>query len=239
MNRADLTAFSSSSSSAAAPQPAPKKYRVLIVDDHPLFRHGVADLVESEADLEVCGEAESAPLALEAIRKHRPDLVIADISLRGTNGIDLIKSIKAEHRTLPVLVLSMHDESLFAARALRAGARGYVMKQEALDRVLGAIRVVLEGEVYVSPAMSMRMIEEYVQGENGGRRLTDRLTDRELEVLQLIGEGHGVREIARDLHLSVKTVETHRARVKEKLHFKSAREVARFAVQWVHEQQSA
>lgn len=215
-----------------------KKFRVLIVDDHPLFRHGVADLIESEPGLDICGEADSAPLALEAIRTLKPDLVIADISLRGANGIDLVKSIKSEHPRLPVLVLSMHDENLFAARALRAGARGYVMKQEALERVLGAIHTVLAGELYVSPTMSMRMIKEYVHGQTNGAPVTDKLTDRELEILQLIGEGRGVRNIAHELHLSVKTVETHRARIKEKLHFTSAREVARFAVQWVHDQQS-
>ena len=223
---------------APAPEPAtPKqrqrKYRVFIVDDHPLFRHGIADLIQSEPDLEICGEAESAPHALEAIRNQTPDLVIADISLRGTNGIDLVKSIKTEHPKLPVLVLSMHDESLFAARALRAGARGYVMKQEALDRVLNAIRAVLGGELFVSPAMSMRMIEEFVEGHTNASSVVSNLTDRELEIFQLIGKGQSLPQIAQSLHLSVKTVETHRAHIKEKLHFTSARELAHFAVQWV------
>src|SRR5438105_7299097 len=149
---------------ADAPAAAPAKKRIFIVDDHPLFRHGIADLLNAEPDLESCGEAESAPVALEMIRRLRPDLAIVDISLKGTNGIELVKSIKAEHPKLFVLVLSMHDESLYAMRALRAGARGYVMKQEALERVLDAIRQVLGGAVYVSPVMSGRMIEEFVRG---------------------------------------------------------------------------
>jgi DNA-binding NarL/FixJ family response regulator len=215
---------------------APRKNRILVVDDHPLFRHGIADLINAEPDLEVCSEADNAPAALEAIRSRAPDLVTIDISLRGTNGIELLKSIKAEHPKLPLLVLSMHDESLYALRALRAGARGYIMKQEALDRVMSAIRQVLSGELYVSPSMSGRMIEEFVQGSSGGSSIADKLTDRELEILQLIGQGHGVQQIAHELNLSAKTVETHRAHIKEKLNFQTARELARFAVQWVDQQ---
>jgi DNA-binding NarL/FixJ family response regulator len=214
------------------------RHRILIVDDHPLFRHGIADLINAEPDLEICGEADSAPAALEGIRRHSPDLVTIDISLRGANGIELLKSIRAEHARLPLLVLSMHDESLYALRALRAGARGYIMKQEALDRVMSAIRQVLRGDLYVSPSMSGRMIEEFVQGSSGaaGASIADKLTDRELEILQLIGQGHGVQQIARELNLSAKTVETHRAHIKEKLNFQTARELARFAVQWVDQQ---
>lgn len=218
-----------------APSSAVKKNRLLVVDDHPLFRHGLSDLINTEIDLECCGEAESAPLALDAIRKLLPDLVVVDISLKGTNGIELIKSIKAEQPKLPILIVSMHDESLYAIRGLRAGARGYVMKQEALDRVMLAIRQVLRGEIYVSPAMSGRMIAEFVDGNTTGS-LTDRLTDREMEVLQLIGQGHGVQQIAHELNLSVKTVESHRAHIKEKFGFETAREVAHYAVQWVEQQ---
>jgi DNA-binding NarL/FixJ family response regulator len=213
-----------------------RKSRILIVDDHPLFRHGIADLINAEPDLEVCGEADNAPAALEGIRTNAPDLATIDISLRGANGIELLKSIKAEHPRLPLLVLSMHDESLYALRALRAGARGYIMKQEALDRVMSAIRQVLRGDLYVSPSMSGRMIEEFVQGASGGSSIADKLTDRELEILQLIGQGHGVQQIAHELNLSAKTVETHRAHIKEKLNFQTARELARFAVQWVDQQ---
>lgn len=221
---------------SAPPARATTKSRVLIVDDHPLFRHGLSDLINAEEDLETCGEAGSAPLALEAIRRLQPELVIVDISLKGSNGIELVKSIKAEHPKLPTLVVSMHDESLYATRALRAGARGYVMKQEALDLVMAAVRQVLSGEIYVSPTMSGRMIHEFVEGGGGGGSLIDRLSDREMEVLQFIGEGRSVREIAQQLNLSTKTVESHRARIKEKCSFKSAREVAHFAAQWVEQQ---
>jgi len=214
------------------------KHRILVVDDHPLFRHGIGNLINGEPDLELCGEADNSPSALEGIRHLGPDLVTIDISLRGANGIELLKSIKAEHPKLPLLVLSMHDESLYALRALRAGARGYIMKQEALDRIVSAIRQVLRGELYVSASMSGRMIEEFVQGGsgNGGCSVADKLTDRELEILQLIGKGHGVQQIARELNLSAKTIETHRAHIKEKLNFETARELARFAVQWVDHQ---
>ena len=223
-------------SHAIAASPSGKN-RILIVDDHPLFRHGIADLINAEPDMEVCGEADSAPAALENIRHLTPDLVTIDISLRGANGIELLKSIRVEHAKLPLLVLSMHDESLYALRALRAGARGYIMKQEALDRVMSAIRQVLRGDLYVSPSMSGRMIEEFVQGSTGGgSSVADKLTDRELEILQLIGQGHGVQQIARELNLSAKTIETHRAHIKEKLNFETARELARFAVQWVDQQ---
>jgi DNA-binding NarL/FixJ family response regulator len=220
------------------PKDANCKNRILIVDDHPLFRRGIADLINTEPDLEVCGEADNGPTALEGIRKHDPHLVTVDISLRGANGIDLLKSIKAEYPKLPLLVLSMHDEALYALRSLRAGARGYIMKQEALDRVMSAIRQVLLGELYVSPSMSGRMIEEFVQGGNGNgiSAITEKLTDRELEILHLIGKGLGVQQIAIDLTLSAKTVETHRAHIKEKLKFQTARELARFAVQWVDQQ---
>ncbi len=222
---------------AVSPPAAPgTKNRILIVDDHPLFCHGVADLINTEPDMEVCGSADSAPLALENIRKLQPDLVTVDISLKGANGIELLKSIRTEFPKLPLLVLSMHDESLYALRSLRAGARGYVMKQEALDRVMSAIRQVLHGDLYVSPAMSGRMIEEFVQGAAPGNSIADKLTDRELEVLQLIGQGHGVQQIATTFISSAKTVETHRAHIKEKLNFGTARELARFAVQWVDQQ---
>lgn len=204
----------------------------MIVDDHPLFRHGLSDLINAEKDLETCGEADSAPTALGAIRRLKPDLVIVDISLKGTDGIELIKSIKTENPSLYALVVSMHDEAVYATRALRAGARGYVMKQEALDCVMTALRLVLRGDIYVSEAMSRRMLGQFVEGSIGSS-VTDRLTDRELEVLRFIGEGRAMKEIGRELNLSSKTVETHRSHIKEKLGFKSARELVRFAVQWV------
>ncbi len=210
---------------------------ILVVDDHPLFRKGVVQMLIQEPDLEVRAEAESSPAALEALRKTPVDLAIVDIGLHGSaNGIELTKSIKAEHPDLPVLVLSMHDESLYAERALRAGATGYLMKREALDSVIAAVRSVLNGEIYVSQSISKRMIAEHVGAAGHSGSSLDRLTDRELEVWQLIGEGNEVREIASKLHLSTKTVEAHRAHIKEKLNLKNAREVARQATTWVNSQ---
>ncbi len=213
-----------------------QKHHVLVVDDHPLFRKGVVQLLSDEADLIVVAEASNSNEALGAIRKHRLDLAVVDIGLEnGANGIELTKSIRAEKPKLPVLVLSMHDETLFAERALRAGARGYVMKREALDNFISAVRTVLRGEIFISPNMSKRMIFAHLNG-SGEVSPVERLTDRELEILQSIGEGSEVHEIAEKLHLSTKTIEAHRAHIKEKLDFKNAREVARFAVQWVDSQ---
>lgn len=214
-----------------------KRRGIIVVDDHPLFRKGVVQMLSQEADLEVRAEAENAPSALDLMRKTPLDLAIVDIGLHGSaNGIELTKSIKAEHPDLPVLVLSMHDETLYADRALRAGAGGYLMKREALDSVIAAVRAVLDGEIYLSPTMAKRMIADHISGGAQSRSGVEKLTDRELEVLQLIGEGKEVRAIAAELHLSAKTVEAHRAHIKEKLNFSNAREVARFAVQWVDRQ---
>ena len=215
----------------------PKRY-VLVVDDHPLFRKGVVQLLSDEPDLEVRAEASNSREALGAIRKHKLDLAVVDIGLEGSaNGIELTKSIRAENPELPVLILSMHDETLFAERALRAGARGYVMKREALDNFISAVRTVLRGEIFISPNMSKRMIFAHLHGPSiDAASPVERLTDREVEVLQLIGEGNDVREIANDLHLSSKTVEAHRAHIKEKLDLRNAREVARFATTWVNQQ---
>jgi len=212
----------------------PNVKRVVIVDDHPLFRKGLEQLINSHDGFAVCGEAENAPAAMGIIRRIVPDLVIVDLSLPGANGIELIKNIRAEFPKLPLLVLSMHDESLYAVRALRAGAQGYVMKQEALDNVIIAIREVLSGRPYLSPAMSATVIAKFVQGpgESSASEI-DQLSDRELEILELIGKGNEVRQIAKNLHLSPKTVETHRAHIKEKLNLANAHQVGRFAVQWI------
>ena len=209
--------------------------RIVIVDDHPLFRKGLEQLINSEDRLMICGEAGDASTAMTVIREKKPDLVIVDLSLPGANGIELIKNIRAEFHKLPVLTLSMHDESLYALRALRAGAQGYVMKQEALENVITAIREVFAGRPYLSPAMSATVIAKFAQTSNGeaSANVVDRLSDRELEILELIGKGRDVREIAKMLHLSPKTVETHRAHIKEKLGLANARQVARFAVQWI------
>jgi DNA-binding NarL/FixJ family response regulator len=215
----------------------PPPRRILIVDDHPLFRKGLEQLISSsDHRFTVCGEASDAAKGMSVIRELKPDLAIVDLSLPGANGIELIKNIRAEFPKLPILVLSMHDESLYAVRALRAGAQGYVMKHEALENIIGAICEVFEGRPYLSRAMSASLISKFTLAPgNEQASPTDRLTDRELEILELIGRGRDVREIARELHLSPKTVETHRAHIKEKLDLKNARQVARFAVQWVTE----
>ncbi len=212
----------------------PDAKRIVIVDDHPLFRKGLEQLIHSEGAFAVCGEAGNAAEAMDVIRKLDPNLAIVDLSLPGANGIELIKNIRAEFPKLPILVLSMHDESLYALRALRAGAEGYVMKHEAMANVIHAIHEVFSGRPYLSPAMAAQVITKFAhrpaESEADG---TERLSDRELEILELIGKGDDVHQIAQRLHLSPKTVETHRAHIKEKLQLKNAREVARFAVQWV------
>ncbi|HEY2713479.1 MAG TPA: response regulator transcription factor [Chthoniobacterales bacterium] len=214
-----------------------RKRAILLVDDHPLFRKGMMQLLDSQADLQVKAEAGNSGEALDAVRTCRFDLAVVDVGLRGgANGIELTKSFKAEHPELPVLVVSMHDEALYAERALRAGARGYVMKREALDSILQAVRSVIAGEIYISPSMTKRMLFDHIHGGGEARSAVERLSDRELEVFQLIGEGHDMHEIARELHLSKKTVEAHRANIKEKLGVASAREVVRYASQWVTQQ---
>jgi DNA-binding NarL/FixJ family response regulator len=204
------------------------------VDDHPLFRKGLEELIDSEGSFAVCGEAGNASEGIDVIRRLRPDLAIVDLSLPGANGIELIKNIRAEFPKLPILVLSMHDESLYALRALRAGAEGYVMKHEAMANVIQAIREVFDGRPYLSPAMAAQVITKFAHRDaDGAADPVERLSDRELEILELIGKGKEVRQIAKLLHLSPKTVETHRAHIKDKLDLKNSREVARFALQWL------
>ena len=212
----------------------PEAKRIVIVDDHPLFRKGLEQLIHSDSAFAVCGEANNASEAMDVIRKLNPDLAIVDLSLPGANGIELIKNIRAEFPKLPILVLSMHDESLYALRALRAGAEGYVMKHEAMANVIQAIHEVFNGRPYLSPAMAAQVITKFAhRGSQSEADAVERLSDRELEILELIGKGNEVRQIAKLLHLSPKTVETHRAHIKEKLNLQNARQVTRFAVQWV------
>src|SRR6266487_1669998 len=212
----------------------PEAKRIVIVDDHPLFRKGLEQLIDSDGAFAVCGEANNASEAMDVIRKLNPDLAIVDLSLPGANGIELIKNIRAEFSKLPILVLSMHDESLYALRSLRAGADGYVMKHEAMANVIQAIREVFNGRPYLSPAMAAQVITKFAHRHAEGEAdAVERLSDRELEILELIGKGNEVRQIAKLLHLSPKTVETHRAHIKEKLNLASAHQVGRFAVQWV------
>jgi DNA-binding NarL/FixJ family response regulator len=214
---------------------APEAKRIVIVDDHPLFRKGLQELIQADDSFAVCGEAGNAAEAMDVIRQLNPELAIVDLSLPGANGIELIKNIRAEFPKLPILVLSMHDESLYAVRALRAGADGYVMKHEAMANVIHAIREVFYGRPYLSPAMAAQVITKFAHRQAEGETdAVERLSDRELEILELIGKGKEVGQIARLLNLSPKTVETHRAHIKDKLDLKNSREVARFALQWLN-----
>jgi DNA-binding NarL/FixJ family response regulator len=212
----------------------PDAKRIVIVDDHPLFRKGLTEMIHSDGTFAVCGEAGNTSEGMDVIRKLHPDMAIVDLSLPGANGIELIKTIRAEFPKLPVLVLSMHDESLYALRALRAGAEGYVMKHEAMANVIHAIHEVFNGRPYLSPVMAAQVITKFAHRQAEGEAdAVERLSDRELEILELIGKGKDVREIAKLLHLSPKTVETHRSHIKDKLDLKNSREVARFALQWL------
>jgi DNA-binding NarL/FixJ family response regulator len=208
--------------------------RVLIVDDHPLLRKGVSQLIDQEKDLLVVGEAEDAHKAITAIENTKPDVALIDITLSGASGIELLKDVKARFPKLKMLVLSMHDESVYAHRALRAGASGYIMKQEGTERVLTALRKVIKGEVYLSERLGNRMLHTLVNGRSSlASSPIEELSDRELEVFSLIGQGHGTRPIAEKLHLSIKTIESHRAHIKEKLNLQSATELVHHAIQWV------
>jgi DNA-binding NarL/FixJ family response regulator len=216
-----------------------RKTRVFVVDDHPIVRQGLSQLINREPDLTVCGEAEDARTALDRIAPSEADILIVDVSLEGPDGIELLKTIRSRDSKLPVLMLSMHDESLYAERALRAGANGYIMKQEATERVLIAIRQILSGEVYVSDRMAQKMMQQFIHRSRVANRSSmAELTDRELEVFRLIGQGHGTRQIAEELHLSVKTVESYYAHIKDKLSLRNARELVQHAVQWINSESS-
>ena len=211
-----------------------RKARVFLVDDHPLVREHLTALIRREADLEVCGEAADAPTALALIGRQAPDLVILDISLKRSSGLELIKNLKELWPKLPVLVLSMHDEMLYAERSLRAGALGYITKEEATVNVLSAVRRVLAGQVYLSERMAGRMMKRMVGGAmNEVGSPLEVLTDRELEVFQMLGRGFGTRQIAEELRLGIKTVESYRARIKEKLQLTDGNQLLRHAIQWV------
>ena len=214
-----------------------KKKRILLVDDHPIMRHGLAQLVRAESDLDVCGEAGSAAEGLKAVEKLKPDLVVADLTLPDKHGLEFIKDLQAMHPGTLVLVLSMHDESLYAERVLRAGARGYVMKETAADTLIHAARRVLDGGIYLSDRMAGQMLELMAgQRKQASVSPLERLTDRELEVLQLIGQGRATRHIAEQLHISARTVDAHRAHIKEKLQLEDGPALVRYAVRWIESQ---
>lgn len=214
-----------------------KQTRVVLVEDHPMLRERIAHLINKDLGMEVCGEADNVQQAMQLIRETHPDIAIVDISLRGASGLELIKDVKSEGIDLPILVLSMHDENLYAERALRAGARGYITKSEASAVVITAIRTVLAGEVYVSSELAAKIIKRMASGglSDSGQDGLALLADRELEVFELIGRGRSVKEIAKILHLGESTVDTYRARIKEKLGLASAAEVVLRAGQWVKE----
>jgi DNA-binding NarL/FixJ family response regulator len=213
---------------------AVKRYGVFLVEDHPITQAGLAALIGREDDLFICGEADSAPAALDQIAKLKPSIVISDIALKTSNGIELMKNLMALCPEVPILVMSMHDESLYAERAIRAGARGYIMKREAAEKILPAIRAILNGDIYLSEQMKGKLLSGIVRGRKAdpGSFPLDTLSDRELEVFQLIGNGFTTREIAQRLNLSTKTIDSYREHLKLKLDLESGAELVRRAIRW-------
>lgn len=209
------------------------KARIVIVDDHPIVREHLAQLINQATDMTVCGQAADAPQALKVIDATKPDMAIVDLSLQNSPGLDLIKDIRATHPRLPVLVLSMHDESRYAERALRAGAKGYIMKQEATEQIMTAIRRVLSGEIFVSESLAEAMVHRFSKGRAEIEAAVARLTDRELEIFERIGQGQSRKQIAGELHLSIKTVETHCGHIMQKLELPTSFELVKRAAEWV------
>jgi DNA-binding NarL/FixJ family response regulator len=216
--------------------PALNKHRIVLVDDHPLLRQGIGQLINQTADLEVCGEASTRAEAMDVIRRTKPDLAVVDLSLKNERGLELVKDLRLQQPDVRILVLSMHNEDLYAERVLRAGARGYIMKQEAANKVIEAIRAVLAGSVYVSESVAARIVHQIADVPCPDQSTAaPKLTDRELEILLLIGKGHGNQRIARQLFISVKTVETHRANLRQKLGLASGADLLQHAIHWAQE----
>jgi DNA-binding NarL/FixJ family response regulator len=213
------------------------KTQVLIVDDHPVVRDGLTTIINHERDLNVCGEADDAHETLKAVTELKPDVVVLDISLKSSDGIELTKSIKARHPKLSVIVLSVHDESVYAERALLAGAKAYLMKDAVSENIVKAIRTVLSGEIYVSNTISKKLLHK-IAGDKAGTTKTpiENLSDREFEIFRLIGEGYKASQIAKHLHLSTKTIETYRSRIKEKLNLPNAAELLQYSIKWAKSQ---
>jgi DNA-binding NarL/FixJ family response regulator len=217
-----------------------RRVRILIVDDHPMTRAGLAHMINHQPDMIVSGEAESAGQALAALEANQPDLMLVDITLPGKGGLELIKDVKVMHPGLPMLVVSMHDESLYGDRVLRAGARGYISKHEGGEKLMRAIRHVLSGKIYVSETMSAHILEVFSGGQTTPQRSSvESLSDREFEVFELMGQGFSARQIADRLHISAKTVDAHRANVKSKLKMKTGAELISFAARWIADQPGA
>lgn len=227
----------SRSEKAVQPPPVPAKKKILIVDDHPFMRAGLAQLIDKQPDLQVCGEAGDPGEALKKIGQLSVDLVLTDITMPGRSGIEFIKDVQAIHPKLPMLVVSMHDEVIYAERVLRAGARGYIMKEAGGENLLFAIRQVLAGQPYVSPRVSAKILDD-MSGKKprGSNSPIEKLSDREFEIFQLVGQGKSTRDVAKQLGLSPKTVDVHRANIKEKLGLKDATALVRHAVRWVETQ---
>lgn len=210
-----------------------RRTKVFLVDDHLIVRQGLVDMINRRPDLTVCGEAESAQAALDGIERSHPDIAVVDISLKGRSGLDLIKDLRQRGHRVPVLVLSMLDEMVYADRALKAGARGYIMKEEVPTKFLTAIRQVVDGKLYASEQVISKLLERAVtEKPSGDRTPLGSLSDRELEVFRMIGHGRSTRQVAEQLHLSMKTIETYRARVMEKLGFHNSAELVRCAAEW-------
>jgi DNA-binding NarL/FixJ family response regulator len=209
------------------------KTKIYIIDDHPIMVQGLKELINNQKDLKVIGSSDDWHVALDQVKKLQPDVIMLDVTLKDANGIEVLKNLKIHVPNIKILMLSMHDENLYAMRSLKAGAQGYIMKQEAVEKVLGAIRQVIAGEVYLSESMSKRTMFQLLGrgGSRTGSPLED-LSDRELEVFTLIGQGCTTRQIAEKLHLSIKTVETHRAHIKEKLNLKNSTELVQHAIHW-------
>jgi len=218
---------------SAATQTKTGARKVAVVDDHPLVRQGIAALIAQEEDLEVCCEAESAHEALEGMAKCPADVAVVDLTLKDSSGLELIKDIKVRFPKVAILVLSMRDEGFYAERCLRAGAMGYVTKEEPRQRILEGLRKVLAGRIYVSDKMATKVMGKIILGGQAGESLVDHLTDRELEIFEFIGRGVATREIADRLHISPKTVDSHREHIKQKLRIDTASDLARYAIQWV------
>ena len=219
---------------SAPARPAPPKQRLLLIDDHPFMRAGLAQLIDRQPDLMVCGEAGNPAEGMREFARTRPDLILADMTMPGRSGLEFIKDLHAQQATVLILVVSMHDETIYAERALRAGARGYIMKEAGGENLLAAIRRVLQGEIYVSPAMAAKVLSNLTaRRPRGSSSPIEKLTDREFEIFTLIGHGKSTRDIAEQLHLSPKTVDVHRSHIKEKLELSDATALVRHAVRWV------